>query len=302
MVLRQTERMRDEARGLDMQPPLQVLDVLLASQKEAVAAVAPALDAIADAARIAADTIRGNGRLGYAAAGSSGLMALADALELPGTFGIPRDRIAILFAGGLACLEDLVGGPEDDEDLAERDVTAAGLGTGDCVLGVSASGSTPYAVAALRAARARGARTIAIANNNGAPLFDGADVAVLIATPPEPIAGSTRMGAGTAQKVTLNLFSTLMAIDLGHVHDGYMVNVKPDNRKLRDRAARMVAAIIDAPEAEAAAWLDRAGGSVKAAVLMAAGAADEAAANRILESAGQRLRPALSMIRQEQHR
>lgn len=302
MVLQRTEQMRGEAKGLDVQPPLAVLDILLASQKEAVAAVQPALGALADAASLAADTIRGGGRLGYAAAGSSGLMALADALELPGTFGIPRDRIAILFAGGPPCLDDLVGGPEDDEDLAERDVAAAGLGAGDCLVSVSASGSTPYAVAALRAAGACGARRIAIANNDGAALFDDADVAVLIATPPEPIAGSTRMGAGTAQKVALNLFSTLMAIELGHVHDGYMVNVKADNRKLKDRAARMVAAIADTPEADAAIWLERAGGSVKAAVLMAAGAADEAAANRLLQSAGQRLRPALSMIRQGRNR
>jgi N-acetylmuramic acid 6-phosphate etherase len=177
-----------------------------------------------------------------------------------------------------------------------RDVAVAGLGSGDCVIGVSASGSTPYAVAALSEARRRGARTIAIANNESAALFDGADVAVLIATPPEPVAGSTRMGAGTAQKVALNMLSTLMAIALGHVHDGHMVNLKADNRKLKDRAARIVAAIAGTPEAEAADWLDRAGGSVKTAVLMASGAGDAAAANRILESAGHRLRPALSVI------
>lgn len=297
MNLRQTEQMRDEAKGLDMQPPVAVLETLLTVQKEAVAAVASALPALTEAAELAANTIRAGGKLGYAAAGSSGLMALSDALELPGTFGIPRHRIAILFAGGAACLDDMVGGPEDDEALAERDVEAAKLGAGDCVVCVSASGSTPYAVAALRRAKKNGAHTIAIANNKGAPLFEGADVAVLIPTPPEAIAGSTRMGAGTAQKIALNLFSTLMAIRLGHVHDGYMVNVKADNTKLKDRAARIVAALGDTSPAEATNWLEQAGGSVKTAVLMAAGVESASAADRILEHAKGSLRSALGMIK-----
>jgi N-acetylmuramic acid 6-phosphate etherase len=223
-------------------------------------------------------------------------MALADALELPGTFGIPRERIVILFAGGAASLEDLAGGPEDDEALARADIASAKVGPDDCVIAVSASGSTPYALAALGAARASGARTIAIANNAEAPLFALSDVPVHLPTPPEVIAGSTRMGAGTAQKVALNLFSTLLAVRLGHVHDGYMVGVRPDNAKLKARAARIVAAIGGCAEGDARAFLEKAEGSVKTAVLMAAGAADADAAGRILERAGRRLRPALSMI------
>lgn len=296
MALRRTEEVHGKARGLDMRPPLDVLTTLAEAQVEAASAVRGALPAIAAASELAAGQLSSGGRLVYAAAGSSGLMALADALELPGTFGIPRERIVILFAGGAASLEDLAGGPEDDEALARADIASAKVGPDDCVIAVSASGSTPYALAALGAARASGARTIAIANNAEAPLFALSDVPVHLPTPPEVIAGSTRMGAGTAQKVALNLFSTLLAVRLGHVHDGYMVGVRPDNAKLKARAARIVAAIGGCAEGEARAFLEKAEGSVKTAVLMAAGAADADAAGRILERAGRRLRPALSMI------
>jgi N-acetylmuramic acid 6-phosphate etherase len=296
MALRRTEELHGKARGLDMQPPLAVLATLTEAQIEAAIAVREALPALADASELAAGQLSSGGRLVYAAAGSSGLMALADGLELPGTFGIPRERIVILVAGGAASLQDLAGGPEDDEELARADIASAGVAGRDCVIAVSASGSTPYALAALAAARAAGARTIAIANNARAPLFDAADVAVHLPTPPEVIAGSTRMGAGTAQKIALNLFSTLLGVRLGHVHDGYMVGVRPDNAKLRARAAGIVAAIAACPESDAVAFLEKADGSVKAAVLMAAGVADADAADRILERAGRRLRPALSMI------
>jgi N-acetylmuramic acid 6-phosphate etherase len=296
MALRRTEELHGKSRGLDMQPPLAVLATLAEAQIEAAIAVKEALPALADASELAARQLSSGGRLVYAAAGSSGLMALADGLELPGTFGIPRERIVILVAGGAASLRDLAGGPEDDEELARADIASAGVEARDCVIAVSASGSTPYALAALAAARAAGARTIAIANNARAPLFEAADVAVHLPTPPEVIAGSTRMGAGTAQKIALNLFSTLLGVRLGHVHDGYMVGVRPDNAKLRARAAGIVAAIAACPEGDAVTFLERAGGSVKAAVLMAAGVADADAADRILERAGRRLRPALSMI------
>ncbi|MGN6470680.1 MAG: N-acetylmuramic acid 6-phosphate etherase [Rhizobiaceae bacterium] len=296
MALRRTEEVHGKARGLDTQPPLAVLKTLVEAQVEAASAVKEALPALAAASELAARQLSAGGRLVYAAAGSSGLMALADALELPGTFGIARERIVMLFAGGAASLQDLAGGPEDDEQLAAADVASAHVGAADCVIAVSASGSTPYALAALRAARASGGRTIGIANNADAPLFALSDVPVHLPTPPEVIAGSTRMGAGTAQKIALNLFSTLLAIRLGHVHDGYMVGVRPDNAKLKARAARIVAAIGGCAEGEAQILLEKAGGSVKAAVLMAAGAADAVTAGRILERAGSRLRPALSMI------
>ncbi|AZO72283.1 MAG: N-acetylmuramic acid 6-phosphate etherase [Mesorhizobium sp.] len=296
MVETRTEALHQNAEGLDVQTPEAILAFLANAQVEAAKAVHGAIPAIAAAAELIARQLKSGGRLAYAAAGSSGLMAVADALELPGTFGIARDRIAILIAGGNEAFRTLAGGPEDDTEEAAAAVAKADIGKGDCLIAISASGSTPYAVQAIGDARRRGAATIAIANNSGAPLFGEADVAILLETPPELIAGSTRMGAGTAQKIALNMLSTLAAVHLGHVHDGYMVNLTADNIKLRDRAVRMVAAITGRSRDEAARLLEESGGVVKTAILLAAGAANADAAEKILEGTGQKLRPALSAI------
>jgi N-acetylmuramic acid 6-phosphate etherase len=291
-----TEALHRNAEGLDIQAPDTILSSLADAQIEAAKVVRNAIPAIAAAAEIIAGRLNGGGKLAYAAAGSSGLMALADALELPGTFGIKRERIVILIAGGDEAFKTLAGGPEDDTDEASAAIVGAGIGKGDCLIAISASGSTPYAVQALKDARGRGAATIAIANNKDTPLLKLADVAILLETPPEVIAGSTRMGAGTAQKIALNMLSTLTAIHLGHVHDGYMVNLTADNIKLRDRAARIVAAISGHDKDAAARLLEASGGVVKTAILLAAGAANADVAEKILEGTGQKLRPALSAI------
>ncbi len=294
--LTRTEQRNDKASGLDERSPEDVLRLLHEAQIEAAASVARATDSIAKAAHLAAETLASGGRLAYAAAGSSGLMALADALELPGTYGIAPDRIVILIAGGVASLSRLAGSYEDDANQAANDIAAAGLERGDCLIAISASGTTPYALAAIYEAKRRGLRIIAIANNPGVPLFEKADVAITLETPAEMVAGSTRMGAGTAQKIALNLLSTLMAIHLGHVHDGYMVNLTADNIKLRERAARIVAAISACDISDALRLLEASGGSVKSAILLAAGAASAGQASEILESNQQRLRPALSEL------
>src|SRR5690606_26975442 len=145
-------------------------------------------------------------------------------------------------------------------------------------------------------AKRRGAATIAIANNRGAPLLEKADAAILLETPPEVIAGSTRMGAGTAQKIALNMLSTLAAVHLGHVHNGYMVNLRADNAKLRARAAHIVMAISGCDQDRARSALDASGGEVKPAILLAAGAHDMNAAEELLDGSGRRLRPALSKL------
>jgi len=289
MAETRTEALHQNAEGLDVQAPEAILAFLANAQIEASKAVHGAIPAIAVAAELIARQLKSGGKLAYAAAGS-------DALELPGTFGIARDRIAILIAGGDEAFRTLAGGPEDDTDEAAAAVAAANIGKGDCLIAISASGSTPYAVQALQDARRRGAATIAIANNRGAALFKQADVAILLDTPPELIAGSTRMGAGTAQKIALNMLSTLTAIHLGHVHDGYMVNLTADNIKLRDRAVRMVAAISGRSRDDAGRLLEESGGVVKTAILLAAGAASADAAEKILEGTGQKLRPALSAL------
>ncbi|MBN9219026.1 MAG: N-acetylmuramic acid 6-phosphate etherase [Mesorhizobium sp.] len=296
MAETRTEALHRNAEGLDIQAPEAILVSLAEAQVEAAKAVSNAIPAIAKAAEIIAASLKGGGRLAYAAAGSSGLMALADALELPGTFGIRRDRIAIMIAGGDEAFRTLAGGPEDNTEEAAAAVASAGIGAGDCLIAISASGTTPYAVRALEEAARRGAATIGIANNGGTALLDKAGTAILLETPPEVIAGSTRMGAGTAQKIALNMLSTLTAVHLGHVHDGYMVNLTADNIKLRHRAARIVAAVSGRSTEDAARLLEKTGGAVKTAILLAAGVDTADAAEKLLEGAGQRLRPALSAL------
>ncbi|WP_404925844.1 N-acetylmuramic acid 6-phosphate etherase [Mesorhizobium sp. ORM16] len=296
MAETRTEALHRNAEGLDIQAPEAILASLADAQVEAAKTVRNAIPFIAKAAEIIAGSLKGGGKLAYAAAGSSGLMALADALELPGTFGIQRDRIAILIAGGDEAFRTLAGGPEDDTGEAATAVANAGIGKGDCLIAISASGTTPYALRAIEEAARRGAATIGIANNRDSALLRLSGTAILLETPPEVIAGSTRMGAGTAQKIALNMLSTLAAIHLGHVHDGYMVNLMADNSKLRDRAARIVAAISGGSRDDAARLLEKSGGAVKTAILLAAGADSADTAQKILEEAGQKLRPALSAL------
>lgn len=288
-----TEARHEKAEGLDGLPSSEILSVLLEGQLGAVESVRKALPEIENAARLIADRLATGGRLIYCGAGSSGLMAMSDGLELPGTYGITPDQTPILLAGGAESLQLLAGGYEDDVELAAADVDAISVAGDDCMLCVSASGSTPYTLRAAELGKARGAAIISIANNAGRPLLEIADVPVLIATPPEPIAGSTRMGAGTAQKVVLNMLSTLTAVHLGHVHDGFMVNLRVDNAKLRDRARRIVATISGADGDRAGRLLDQADGSVKIAVLLAAGVDSTQSAGKLLESCNQNLRSAL---------
>ncbi|OHV80587.1 N-acetylmuramic acid 6-phosphate etherase [Ensifer sp. LCM 4579] len=298
MPAAKTEERDDKAKDLDLMHPVLALRLLADGQQAAAKAVEEAFEPIAAAAALAADALSAGGRLAYAGAGSSGLMAMADALELPGTYGIAKDQIVILLAGGTASLGDLAGGYEDDTELARRDVRATGISAGDCLISISASGSTPYALAAADEARKCGAKVVAVANNSGAPLFETADVSILLQTPPEVVSGSTRMGAGTAQKIALNMFSTLVGIRLGHVLDGHMVNLRADNIKLRGRAIRIVSDITGVSADEAGRLVDAASGSVKLAILLGSGAKNMEQAEAALATADQNLRKAIAVVSQ----
>ncbi|MEO5805232.1 N-acetylmuramic acid 6-phosphate etherase [Devosia sp.] len=297
MAGKQTEMIHGSAKGFDLLPAEQALMILARAQADAAVSVQVAVPAIAEAAALAAQCLGNGGKLVYVAAGSSGLMALADALELPGTYGIAKSRIKVILAGGVAGLTDMAGAPEDDEDEARRGIADARVGVGDCVIALSASGSTPFPLAAVRAARELGAKTIGIANNPDVPLLNLVDVAICLPTPPEVIAGSTRMGAGTAQKIALNMLSTWMAAELGHVHDGLMVNLFADNIKLVGRARRIVMAVTEVGEDAAGQALERSHGSVKTAILLAAGAQDLTEAEGLLAQSGGKLRPVLAGLK-----
>jgi N-acetylmuramic acid 6-phosphate etherase len=297
----QTELKSEKAQGIDTLAPEQALQTLLEGQFAAVKSLHSCTPAIAKAAKIAAGTIQSGGKISYIGAGSSGLMALSDGLEITGTFGVPMSQIKILFAGAPDAFNDMRGGAEDDTDLAVSDVKNAGLAAGDCAVLVSASGNTPYTLAALKELKQRGITTIAIANNKPSALLDHADIPVHLDTPPEVIAGSTRLGAGTAQKIALNMFSTLMGIELGHIHDGLMVNLTADNAKLIDRSQRMVQDIARCEPEQAGKALQQAQGNVKLAVLLAAGAKDQHAAEYMLNKHGGILRRCLEEIRSDEN-
>ncbi|WP_415183705.1 N-acetylmuramic acid 6-phosphate etherase [Phaeovulum sp.] len=296
MTTRRTEESHPLAAGLDALTGTAAVTQLFEAQAASLAAIRPALPALEDVATMAADALRQGHRLIYAGAGSAGLMALADCLELAGTFGLPPDRTPILFAGGTDALVHMKGQVEDDPASARADLAKVAPKVGDLVICVSASGSTPYTMAVARAARAVGAKVAGLANNADAPLLTECDLPVLLDTGPEMLAGSTRMAAATAQKVALNVISTRAAMLLGHIHAGRMVNLQAENAKLMERATGIVADLADRTKAEAVAALDAAGGAVKPAVLIAAGASMEQAQGLLTASGGQ-LGPALAALK-----
>ncbi len=266
-----TEGISPRFAGIETWPSPAVLAGLWEAQLAAVAAVGPALPALAAAADAAAVRLAEGGRLAYAGAGTSGRIGVQDGAELPPTFNWPRDRLVMLMAGGMAALTQAAEGAEDRDDMARQDVSAAGIGGPDVLLAAAASGATPYTVACVSAARSAGALTIGIANTPGAPLLVASEYAILVETGPEAVAGSTRLAAGTAQKVVLNLFSTLLMIRMGRVYRGQMVNMQARNAKLRRRAVRMLCDITGVSAADAISALATADGHVKTAVLVLRG-------------------------------
>jgi N-acetylmuramic acid 6-phosphate etherase len=286
-----TENLHERAEGLDRLPLHEVATILAEAQINAASAVRASTASICNGAAAMAKTLRNGGRIHYIAAGSSGLMAAADAQELGGTFSIPASQLRIHMAGGLPTGVEMPGGTEDD--TIGLMVALSDLTSDDVVIAVSASGSTPFTTAAAQIALGHQAVVIGIANNAGSELLEMADHPILLETPPEVLSGSTRMGAGTAQKIALNILSTLMAVELGHVHDGMMVNLHADNKKLRQRANSIVQKIASSTEQVATRALDAAGGDVKVAVLMAANDISQAAAVHLLEQTDGHLRTAL---------
>src|SRR5215470_15219311 len=291
-----TERVSRELAGLDTWDDDAVMTALVRSQANAVRSVEAARSAIGRAAQALAGRLRAGGRLIYAGAGSSIGQGVLDGAELPATFGLPIGRLHFLIAGGRAALFDVDGAAEDDGAAAARELEALRPTPADALIAVSASGSTPYTVAAAGRAKAAGALVIAVACNPGSALAQAADHEIFLDSGPEVIAGSTRMAAGTAQKAALNLLSTLTHIRLGAVHGGLMVNMRVDNEKVRVRACGIVAEIAGVDEAQARAALGEAAGQIKPAVLICAGARDAATARALLAAAQENLRLTLQRL------
>lgn len=287
-----TEQHRRDLLNVDLRPTSEQVELMLADQRDALAAVeaaAPSLTAAVEA--IVARLRAGEGRVIYVGAGTAGRLGLLDASECPPTFG--TDRILAVMAGGGGALTSAREAVEDDVDAARADLQDLQVGPDDVVLGIAASGRTPYTLAAVEAAAQVGALTVGIACNPNSTLAAAVDHPIEILTGPELLAGSTRLKAGTAQKVVLNTISTLVMVQLGHTFGNLMVDVRSTNYKLRHRARRMVVAATGASEAEADAALDAAGDDHKIAIVALLSGIDADAAAVRLTAADGRIRAAV---------
>ena len=288
-----TEQISPRYVELDSWSAAEMIAAMYEGQLAATAAVRGALAAIAGAVDDAVPALQRGGRIVYAGAGTSGRIGVQDGTELTPTFDWPTDRLVFAMAGGIDALMRSAEGAEDNPDAGAQAMADAKIGPDDVVIGIAASGTTPFTIGALRASSAAGAVTIAVANNPDAPLFGAARHRILVDTGSEVIAGSTRMKAGTAQKIVLNLFSTAVMVRMGRVYRGLMVDMRARNAKLRRRAQAMVSELVQCPENDAARYLEQAEGHVKTAVLLGFGLSSSEA-GQLLQRHGGNLRSAIN--------
>jgi N-acetylmuramic acid 6-phosphate etherase len=288
-----TEHISPRYVDLDAWSTAEMLAAMHDGQLAAAAAVRAALPAIGAAVDDAVPALQRGGRIVYAGAGTSGRIGVQDGTELTPTYDWPAERLVFAMAGGMEALVRSSEGAEDNESAGAQAIADAKIGPDDVVIGIAASGTTPYTIGALRAAGKAGAVTIAVANNPGAPLFEVARHRVLADTGSEVVAGSTRMNAGTAQKIVLNLISTALMVKLGRVYRGLMVDMRARNAKLRRRASAIVVEIIRCSEAEAVHHLEQADGDLKTAILIGLGL-NRSEAQQLLQRHGGNLRSAVN--------
>lgn len=266
---RVTEQRNPRTAAIDLASPLEIVDLINAEDRLVADAVASQREAIATAIEWAEATFRAGRRLFYVGAGTSGRLGVLDASEIPPTFGADPSLVQGIIAGGPAALTRSQEGAEDRPDGARADVEAAGVGGGDFLIGIAASGTTTYVREALVHAKSKGARTAILACSPPPPeTLAAADLAILPITGPEVVTGSTRMKAGTATKLVLNTITTGAMIRLGKTYGNLMVDLQATNMKLRDRSERIVAEVCGIDRTAAREALDGAGGSVKLAIVM----------------------------------
>lgn len=288
-----TEAVREDLAGIDLLPTVEIARLMNREDAAVPAAITPLLPAIAAVVDAVAERMSRGGRLIHVGAGTAGRLGVLDASECPPTFATAPGQVVALIAGGAAAVRSAVEGAEDSAEAAVADLTALGLTPDDSVVGISASGRTPYTVAAVRYARGLGALTVGIACNADSALGAAAEHPLEVVTGPELLAGSTRLKAGTAQKLVLNMVSTLTMVRLGKTYGNLMVDVRATNEKLRARAHRLVAQATGAPDEEITAALAATGGEVKHAILALLAEVDAPTAARLLAEHGGRLRLAL---------
>ena len=294
-LMMNTERPSPRYADIDLWDPTEILEGMIEAQFAAVSAVREARPELERAALAIAARIADEGRLVYAGAGTSGRLAVQDGAELLPTFGWPQDRLLLLIAGGREALLRSVEGAEDDIEEAVRNIRQSEINAKDALIAVAASGTTPFTLTCMREAKARGALTIGLANNPGTPLVLEAEYPILLDTGAEPIAGSTRMKAGTAQRIALTLLSSLLMIRLGRIYAGLMVDLQAVNQKLFRRSEEILRRLSGRSAEEIRAALQKANGSVKLAALLLRGC-DPGRASALLEQTRGNLRAALALM------
>jgi len=288
-----TEARNPATEAIDQLDTLAMVHVINAEDARVARAVAAELPAIAAAIDAIAARMRMGGRLIYIGAGTSGRLGVLDAAECPPTFSVPQGLVVALIAGGKRAITEAVEGAEDDRDAGSRDIAELGVDARDSVVGIAASGYTPYVLGGMAEARQRGALVVSLACSRPSPMAEMADIAIAPVPGPEVITGSTRLKAGTAQKLVLNMLSTGVMIRLGKTYSNLMVDVQPTNTKLRGRAQRIVAEVCGVPPEQAADLLAACNGQVKVAIVAHLTGLSPDAARERLAAAGGVVREAL---------
>ncbi len=278
-----TEQRNPASTVLDALGAVGILEAIHKQDASVPAAVRAEIPAIARAVEAVVNALRRGGRLFYVGAGTSGRLGVLDAAECPPTFGVSRETVQAVLAGGTRALTRAAEAAEDDAAQGRLDLARRRLGPRDVVIGLTASGRTPYTLGALRYARSRRAATVAVTSNPGSPATRAARIAIVPQTGPEVLAGSTRMKAALAQKMVLHMISTAAMIRLGRVYQNYMVGVRPTNRKLVARACSIIAGITGAGRAASSRALRTAGLDVRLAIVMLRTGLGRDAAARLLE-------------------
>jgi N-acetylmuramic acid 6-phosphate etherase len=288
-----TEQQNPASASIDTLPTADMLRVINAEDQKVAAAVGLVIPAIARAVDAAVHALENGGRLFYIGAGTSGRLGVLDASECPPTFSVSPDKVQGIIAGGEPALSRATETTEDDPAIGKRDLLARGFTASDVLVGIAASGRTPYVLGAIAEAKRMGAVTVGISCTPDSELAAAVDIAITPLVGPEVVTGSTRMKSGTAQKLVLNMLSTGLFVRLGYVYGNLMVNVQPKNTKLVDRARRIIAQAAGVSYERAGELLVDAGNSVRAAILMAKTGAGREDAERRLAAAGGRISKAL---------
>lgn len=292
-----TERRNPRSMKLDRMSTPAILRVINAEDRRVPVAVGREIPRIAQAVEAVARAIRAGGRVLYVGAGTSGRIGLLDALEWPPTFGVSPDLVKVIVAGGARATIGSAAPAEDDRDGGGAQMAAAFAGPKDVVIGIAASGVTPFVLGAVDEARRRGCTIVGLTNVRGSPLARAADVAIVPNVGPEVLTGSTRMKAGTSQKLVLNMISTTAMVRLGKTYTNLMVDMQATNRKLAARAHRMVMHAADVDAETASRLLDEAGGSVKVAIVVGLTGVPAPAAARLLDEAKGDVRQAIRKVK-----